>query len=176
MIRIRFAGIAVAAAAVCGAAAWTVTGSPSSFAGSPASFVSPSASFAGSPDPVGDVPGAAAQSASPQRREENTSRSGSGARPRPHGAPAPFVQQFAAQPGRARVRPQKSPKTPVKVAPTVDGCDRNYGTQAQCIPLVYPTGVTDHCAWLAAHGFTHIKVVGKDRQKLDADGNGTACG
>jgi hypothetical protein len=61
------------------------------------------------------------------------------------------------------------------VAPTVDGCDRNYGTRAQCVPLKYPQGATDPCDWLRARGFTGLKVAVKDPQKLDPDGNRTAC-
>ena len=35
--------------------------------------------------------------------------------------------------------------------------------------------MTDKCAWLAAHGYAAVRVTGPDRQKLDPDGNGTAC-
>jgi hypothetical protein len=95
--------------------------------------------------------------------------------PRRPATPAPFIQNFAAQPGLARQKPKGKPAAPVKVAPTIDGCDRNYGTIAQCIPIVFPKGVTDKCGWLTAHGFTALKVMGKDRQRLDRDRDGIAC-
>jgi hypothetical protein len=95
---------------------------------------------------------------------------------RKHATPAPFVQDFAAQPGVQRQKPKGKPTAPVKVAPTIDGCDRNYGTIAQCIPIAFPRGVTDKCDWLTGHGFKALKVVGKDRQRLDPDHNGIACG
>ncbi|WP_436535807.1 hypothetical protein [Actinoplanes sp. HUAS TT8] len=69
----------------------------------------------------------------------------------------------------------KSPTAPLKVPAFVDGCDHNYGTATQCVPLTFPAGVTDKCAWLAAHGFTDLIVAGKDRQRLDADADGIAC-
>ncbi|MEV6342896.1 hypothetical protein [Actinoplanes sp. NPDC051851] len=96
-------------------------------------------------------------------------------RPGPQGTPAPFTQSFAAQPGVSRRKPGKRPTAPVKVAPTVDGCDHNYGTRAQCIPVTFPAGVRDKCAWLADHGFRAFRVTVTDRQKLDPDRNGIAC-
>lgn len=93
----------------------------------------------------------------------------------PRAAAAPFVQQFAAQPGVKPLRPQASPKTTVNVTPNVDGCDHNYGTKTQCIPLTFPDGVTDKCRWLKEHDFTAVLVAGEDRQKLDSDHDGTAC-
>ncbi|GAA2854256.1 hypothetical protein Acy02nite_49410 [Actinoplanes cyaneus] len=179
MSRLRYTGIAVAALALGGAAAWTVV----------TTHDAPAPSFVTAP--------AAEQGALPAatpsgRRSDHTDRAGHRAvapvpaapatspgtaagRPRTHGTPAPFVQTFAAQPGRARIKPGKSPKTPVRVAPMVDGCDRNYGTKAQCVPINYPKGVTDRCAWLTAHGFTRVAVVGKDRQHLDPDHDKIAC-
>lgn len=102
------------------------------------------------------------------------------ARPRPikshpHAAAAPFVQQFAAQPGVKPLPPHASPKTTLSVTPNVDGCDHNYGTKTQCIPLVFPDGVTDKCRWLQEHDFSAVLVVGKDLQELDTDHDGTAC-
>jgi hypothetical protein len=94
------------------------------------------------------------------------------------GAPAPFVQTFAAQPG---VRPQPAKPSPTATLPVtanVDGCDHAYGTRTQCVPLTFPGGVTSvagKCAWLAANGFTDLTVVGTDHQKLDENANGIAC-
>jgi hypothetical protein len=183
MSRIRFTGIAVAAVALCGAAAWTVV----------AGQQEPVARMAGTPAAEqGALPADTADRGGRTDRSDHqravppapatepaaglaATTEPAGKRPKPHGTPAPFVQSFAAQPGRARIKPGRSPKTPVKVAPTVDGCDRNYGTKAQCIPSTFPQGVTDRCAWLKAHGFTAVKVVVKDRQKLDPDNNKIAC-
>lgn len=97
----------------------------------------------------------------------------------PVAAPAPFVQLFSSDEPTTRPLPKlKSPKAPVKVPAFVDGCDHNYGTPTQCVPLTFPdgiTGVAAKCAWLDAHGFTGLIVAGRDTQDLDADGDGTAC-
>ncbi|WP_436533650.1 hypothetical protein [Actinoplanes sp. HUAS TT8] len=180
MSRLRFTGIAVAAFALCGAAAWGVTSGrqDTAIASTPAAQqgVLPvqEAQRADHTDRSGKR--APATTAATHASPSASAPSSNSKRPRTYGTPAPFVQTFAAQPGRTRIRPGKSPKIPVKVAPTVDGCDRNYGTKAQCIPLNYPAGVKDRCAWLKAHGFTGIKVVAKDRQNLDPDRNKIACG
>ena len=94
----------------------------------------------------------------------------------PAPAPAePFVQGFAAQPGVKPLKPVPSPTVTLKVAANIDGCDHAYGESTQCIPWTFPPGTADKCEWLAAHGFTGIKVVGTDRQKLDVDGDKIAC-
>jgi len=87
----------------------------------------------------------------------------------------PFVQGFAAQPGVKPLKPVPSPTTTLKVAPNIDGCDHAYGERTQCIPWTFPPGTTDKCGWLAAHGYTGVKVVGPDRQKLDPDADKIAC-
>ena len=103
-------------------------------------------------------------------------------RPRPARLPpgskakaVPYVQPFAAQPGVRPIGKRPSPRAPMPVVPSMDGCDHNYGTRIQCIPWTFPDGVTDKCAWLAEHGYKTLKVSGTDRQKLDPDGNRTAC-
>ncbi|GIE31786.1 hypothetical protein Ait01nite_048310 [Actinoplanes italicus] len=96
-------------------------------------------------------------------------------KPVKHATPAPFVQTFAGQPGITRQKPKRKPTAPVRVAPTVDGCDRNYGTIAHCVPVRFPAGVTDKCVWLREHGFKNLKVAAKDSQKLDSNRNGVAC-
>ena len=91
---------------------------------------------------------------------------------------APFVQHFADGPTASPLPKQKSPTAPLKVSAFVDGCDHNYGTRTQCVPLTFPDGITGveaKCAWLAAHGFTNLIVAGQDSQGLDPDGDGTAC-
>lgn len=74
--------------------------------------------------------------------------------------------------------PEKLPTAdvPSSIASTMDGCDRNYGTAAQCVPLALPNGATNWCAWLAAHGYTNLRVVGVDDKHLDPKGTGIACG
>ncbi|BCJ41264.1 hypothetical protein GCM10010168_44380 [Actinoplanes ianthinogenes] len=93
----------------------------------------------------------------------------------PAASPAPFVQHFADGATASPLPAKKSPTAPVKVPAFADGCDHNYGTPTQCVPLTFPAGVTDACSWLAAHGFTDLKVAGRDVQNLDPDGDGTAC-
>ncbi|MFI1994167.1 hypothetical protein [Actinoplanes sp. NPDC020271] len=97
------------------------------------------------------------------------------ANPVPAAAPAPFVQHFASGATAGPLPRRKSPTATVDVPAFVDGCDHNYGTPTQCVPLTFPPGVTDRCAWLAAHGFTQLLVAGRDDQHLDPDGDGTAC-
>jgi hypothetical protein len=91
-------------------------------------------------------------------------------------AAEPFVQSFAQQPGVKPFKPLPSPTAKHSVPVDVDGCDHAYGKATQCIPWTFPAGTTDKCAWLAAHGYEDIAVVGTDRQKLDPDGNKVACG
>jgi hypothetical protein len=87
----------------------------------------------------------------------------------------PFVHNFARQPGVKPLKPRPSPTARLSMPVNVDGCDHAYGEPAQCIPWAFPAGTTDKCAWLAAHGFTAVKVVGTDRHNLDRDGNRVAC-
>ncbi|GIE48942.1 hypothetical protein Ani05nite_24760 [Amorphoplanes nipponensis] len=88
---------------------------------------------------------------------------------------APFVQNYAGQPGVKPLKPLPSPTGTHYVRPNVDGCDHNYGGITQCVPWTFPAGTTDKCAWLAGHGFKNLKVAATDRQRLDRDGNGIAC-
>lgn len=92
------------------------------------------------------------------------------------GRAEPNVQAFAQQPGVAPQPPLPSPTSTHPVETYIDGCDRNYGTPVQCVPWTFPAGTTDACGWLAAHGFGPLVVVGTDRQVLDRDGDGIACG
>jgi hypothetical protein len=137
--------------------------------------------YSASPVPASPVPAAAASiPASASASAASIADSVAPAAPTSPAAAgaAPFVQTFAAQPG---VRPQPakpSPKTTLSMPANVDGCDHAYGTRTQCVPLVFPGGVTTaagKCAWLAAHGFTDLRVAGADHQKLDPDGNRVAC-
>jgi hypothetical protein len=93
----------------------------------------------------------------------------------PHAAAAPFVQQFAAQPGIRPLPTRRSPAARVRVPANIDGCDRNYGAKTQCIPMNFPPDTNDKCDWLVAHGFEHVVVEGTDRQRLDHDHDRIAC-
>lgn len=93
----------------------------------------------------------------------------------PGGEAEPFVQTFADQPGVKPLPKLPSPTSTRSMPAFADGCDHGYGDRNQCIPLVFPDGTTDKCAWLADRGFTKVKVAGDDRHKLDPDGNGIAC-
>jgi hypothetical protein len=166
MSRVRLGGLAVAVVALI-AGAWALSGRPARSgswvsgqlpAAAREAIGSPSAAVAAPPGPTG-APASAAKAA----------------RTRPSHTAAPFVQTFAAQPGVKPLPPRRSPAAPVRVDITVDGCDHNYGTRTQCVPLTFPAGVTDKCEWLAQHGYRGLKVTGTDRQRLDPDGNDVAC-
>jgi hypothetical protein len=90
-------------------------------------------------------------------------------------APGPHVQPFALAPRGAVHAPLASPATPVAQPITVDGCDHDYGTPNQCVPVTYPAGVGNRCAWLIAHGFGPMKIIGTDTERLDIDHNRIAC-
>jgi hypothetical protein len=96
--------------------------------------------------------------------------------PAPAGGADPYIQPFAQQPGIAPQPTLAPPSGPAAPLEHVDGCDRAYGTGAQCIPRAFPPGVTDKCAWLDERGYGPLAVHGEDRQRLDRSGDGTACG
>ncbi|GGM99476.1 hypothetical protein FHR83_000492 [Actinoplanes campanulatus] len=169
MTRMRLAGVVLAALTVVGGVNWAYTAqndpAPVWTTSVAAQQVLPSTvpaaptSTTGAPE---QTPGKAAAGRSP-------------AKPHRNATPAPFIQRFAGQPGADRQKAKRKPATPHRVAPTIDGCDRNYGTIAQCVPIAFPQGADDRCAWLREHGFTALKVVGKDRQRLDQNRNKIAC-
>nr|WP_042403236.1 hypothetical protein [Streptacidiphilus carbonis] len=91
------------------------------------------------------------------------------------GPPAVHVPQPGGSGGRT-VRNGTGPSR-VPVPANVDGCDHDYGTVNQCVPWTVAGSTTaERCAWLAAHGFGPLKVHGTDRQHLDSNKDGTACG
>ena len=97
----------------------------------------------------------------------------------PFGTAAPFVLSFAQQPGVTPQPPVPSPTSMAAKETSIDGCDHHYGTNPQCVPWTFPAGVAnvaDKCAWLAAHGFGPLAVHGEDRQRLDTNLDGVACG
>jgi hypothetical protein len=124
--------------------------------------------FAADPSPHADPTAASSTPGAPTAIASTLPSTGSA-------AADPFVQKFAQQPGVKPLKPLPSPTARLSMPANVDGCDRAYGEPAQCIPSAFPAGTTDKCGWLAAHGFTAVKVVGRDRQKLDPDGNRIAC-
>jgi hypothetical protein len=78
--------------------------------------------------------------------------------------------------GRGEPAVQATSAAAVAVAPAgLGGCEREYGTSAHCVPSSYPPGVTDRCAWLRAHGYEPLQVIGPDRLGLDTNHNGVAC-
>jgi hypothetical protein len=171
MSRTRMAAVVLAAVAVVAGVSWVGIGSRDQGTIRATSVAARGVLPAASPGtgaPVPDSKGTGTGAATPEKAAKAT-------RPGKRATPAPFVQTFAGQPGITRQKPKRKPTAPVKVAPAVDGCDRAYGTIAHCVPLRFPEGVTDKCAWLRERGFKDLKVVGKDRQQLDPDRNGIAC-
>jgi hypothetical protein len=64
----------------------------------------------------------------------------------------------------------------VKAPSHVSGCDPDYGTANQCVPMTIP-GATPaaKCAWLKSMGFGELRVVGTNRQDLPENAEGYAC-
>jgi hypothetical protein len=76
----------------------------------------------------------------------------------------------------------KSLSAPVKGAQSVEkpahisGCDPDYGTANQCIPLTVPGSTPEaKCAWLKSMGFGPLQVVGTNRQDLPENAEGYVC-
>jgi hypothetical protein len=172
MTRTRIAALALTAVALVSGTTWALTRAPEPGA----AFVAATEVAAQQTLPVSPSPSAmSSSSVGPAPAPAQGSATTAPAKPGKHAVPAPFVQTFAAQPGVTRQKAKRKPTAPVKVAPAVDGCDRNYGTVAHCIPIRFPEGVTDKCAWLRDHGYRNVKVAAKDRQGLDPDRNGVIC-
>jgi hypothetical protein len=91
-------------------------------------------------------------------------------------APEPLVHPFAQLPGASAEPKRSGPPASLPRQIEADGCDRHYGEVTQCIPLAFPPGVTDRCGWLQARGYGPLGVHGEDRQHLDTDADGIACG
>lgn len=93
---------------------------------------------------------------------------------------APHVHTFADDLTGKVTGPGKK-RTSQKVAPTVSGCDRHYGSINVCVPTAFPAKVkattAARCTWLKANDYGRLKVNGKDDPlRLDPDRDGTACG
>jgi hypothetical protein len=80
-----------------------------------------------------------------------------------------------------RVRAPGRNHAPV-VSPEVDGCDHNYvdgrgSTHNICVPINAPGARPVTCAYLADHGFTHVRVApgGKNRKNLPVGRAGYVC-
>jgi len=88
--------------------------------------------------------------------------------------PTPHILDFAQDLRGERLKLPAGPRR-VPVPWNVDGCDHDYGTVNQCVPWTVPASVGQRCQWLAAHGFSPLKVRGRDRQNLDSNHDGMAC-
>ncbi|MGC9438672.1 galactose oxidase-like domain-containing protein [Streptomyces sp. WG5] len=90
------------------------------------------------------------------------------------------VHSFADAP-RGKVTEAGRKRAAQPVGPTVSGCDRHYGSANVCVPTAFPAEVkattAERCTWLKEHDYGPLKVNGKDDPlRLDANGDGTACG
>jgi hypothetical protein len=94
------------------------------------------------------------------------------------GPPSPLTQPFATSPSASPQPALPSPTgSPSQKPVNVDGCDHNYGPVNVCVPWTFPAGITDKCGWLRQHGYTlPLAVHGTDRQGLDTNRDGSACG
>ncbi|MFG1610632.1 hypothetical protein [Actinoplanes sp. NPDC049265] len=185
MRRLRYAGLGIAVAGLSVAGWLTVTrpSPPAAPAAAPMALESPAPITPDRPAPSA-TPSAKLRAPSTAARDGGRwpERLGGTGRPRaaqlPPGSKAkaqPYTQPFAAQPGTRPLARKARPKSATPMPPNTDGCDHNYGTRVQCVPWTFPDDVTDKCAWLTGHGYRDLKVVGRDRQKLDPDGDETAC-
>jgi hypothetical protein len=95
---------------------------------------------------------------------------GSPSTPEPH-----IITTFADQLQGGRTPVPRRGLQPVPVRSDVDGCNRDYGTAAQCIPKALPGGQGDICSYLAKRGITGVKVRGADRKGIDRNRNGVVC-
>ena len=136
--------------------------------GSP-SAAAPVAAVPSSPSPPPSAPATARAAPEPPSTADKR------ATPTTAVSAGPHLQPYALALGGAVHPSLAPPTTPVAQPITVDGCDHDYGTPNQCVPITYPAGVGNRCAWLIAHGFGPMKVVGTDAEHLDSDHNGIAC-
>jgi hypothetical protein len=170
MTRTRLTATIIGAFIVLAFGVWAVA-MPGRHSASPAGAAEPSpaahptAVFSPSPSPSPS----SASAASPPAPAKT------GVAPSPAAAAEPFVQTFANQPGVRPLPALPSPTATLHQPVNIDGCDHGYGERTQCVPWTFPPGTTDKCAWLAAHGFDAVPVLGKDRHHLDLDGDGIAC-
>jgi hypothetical protein len=162
MTRARLTATIIGTLAVLTIGVWAVA-TPGRHSASPAGTAAPAAASraAGSASsPASPSPAASAKPNPPPVRAA---------------AAEPFVQTFADQPGVRPLPAVPSPTARLSQPANIDGCDHSYGERTQCVPWTFPPGTADKCAWLKAHGFGAVKVLGKDRHHLDPDGDGVAC-
>ncbi len=93
---------------------------------------------------------------------------------------APHVHTFADDLSGKVTGPGKK-RTSQKVAPTVSGCDRHYGSINVCVPTAFPKKVkataAARCTWLKANDYGRLEVNGKDDPlRIDPNRDGVACG
>ncbi|MFJ5261189.1 galactose oxidase-like domain-containing protein [Streptomyces sp. NPDC088387] len=90
------------------------------------------------------------------------------------------VHDFADDLSGKVTKPGKK-RTGQKVATTVSGCDRHYGTVNVCVPTAFPADVKKttaaRCDWLKSNDYGRLKLNGRDDPlKLDPNRDGVACG
>ncbi len=97
--------------------------------------------------------------------------------PPPPAAPTsdavPYVRAFADDLQGTVLTPLPSPE-PFSYGESVDGCDHDYGVAGECVPYNFPPQVVDgaaaKCAYLGAHHFHDLELVGTDRHGLAPPG------
>jgi hypothetical protein len=79
-------------------------------------------------------------------------------------------------PGVAQALGAVNGRQTVKLPARVSGCDPNYGTANQCVPMTIPGSTPEaRCAWLKSMGFGALQVVGSNRQDLPENAGGFVC-
>ena len=88
---------------------------------------------------------------------------------------APLVMNFDGSLTGQRMKTYTHPRV-IAVAWNVDGCDHDYGQPNVCVPWKIPAASPEAaCAWLKAHGFGPLKVLGTNRQHLPENAAGYVC-
>ena len=76
----------------------------------------------------------------------------------------------------AQVKDVKPGAVEVAVPVHMNGCDTNYGTANQCVPLTIPGSTSAaKCAWLKGMGFGQLQVAGTNDQSLPENAAGYVC-
>jgi hypothetical protein len=91
-------------------------------------------------------------------------------------APGAHIIPDAAQSLATPVQDVKSGAVEVKVPINMSGCDANYGTPNQCIPLTIPGSTpAAKCAWLKSMGFGVLQITRANDQGLPENAEGYVC-
>jgi hypothetical protein len=90
-------------------------------------------------------------------------------------APAAHIIQVA-QAATGQVDNVKPGAVEVAVPVHMSGCDTNYGTANQCVPLTIPGSTpAAKCAWLKSMGFGALQVTVTNDQSLPENAAGYVC-